>query len=218
MFEMKVDLKEYGHPDVNLPVDPELSRLAAWLPNYFADEVRKGIRFEAEQTIQLGWSLLKLGSTTDGNLIALEPDYETMPVRWVLGVSRTIRLLALQRAVCDECQVEPNFPSIQHAASLPEMVPPADHFTMVRTDPQGNLSGWTIHEGRDVAMRLMSLYEVAIFNRAIIPLLALPVGSIVERNCKSLSISIDGKQYSNSSSELLFLIANEEPFDRLLTI
>ncbi len=218
MFQIRADLREYGHPDVIIQVDPQWSRLADWLPNYFADEVRRGVRFEAEQTIQLGWSLLKLEQTDDGDLLALEPDFETMPVRWVCGVSRAVRLLALQRAVCEECQVEPDFPSMRQATSLPEEVPLAEQFTMARLESQGNISGWIIHEGRDAAMRLVSLYEVALTNKAIVPFLALPAGAVVERDRKVLSVAVSGRHYSTSSSELLARIAAGEPFEVVLPI
>lgn len=212
MNELKANLQKYGHPDVVLRVDARWAGLADGLPSYFEEEVCRGIRFECEQTIQLGSSLLKLEATSDGNLSAFEPDFESMPVNWVEGINRTVQLLAAQRAVCEECQVDPVFPSIQQAAFLPEVTMSADRFKMARLDPEGNHSGWTIHGGVDAAMRLISLYEAAMFNSAFVAFLALPAGSVVELEGKILSVSIGGDDYSSLSSDLLARIATHSLF------
>jgi hypothetical protein len=213
MNELRANLQKYGHPDVIVGVDPRWSQLADWLPSYFAEEVRAGVRFTPDQTVQVGWSLLKLAATSDGNLSAFEPDFETMPIRWVEGVDRTVRFLAVQRAVCDDCQVDPAFPSILQPASSTEVMPAADQFTMVRSEAEGNHSGWTFHRRSDAGMRLLSLYEAAIINRAIVPFLALPVGSIVERDGRALSVSIAGRHISSGSSDLLSRLAERTPFE-----
>jgi hypothetical protein len=218
MSELRAKLQEYGHPDVIVGVDPRWSKLADWLPSYFAAEVRNGVRFAPEQTVQIGWSFLKLAATPDGDLAAFEPDFETMPVHWVEGVSRSVRLLAVQRAVCDHCQVDPVFPSILQPAFSAEVMPGAHQFTLVRSEAEGNHSGWTFHGRSDAGMRLLSLYEAATINRAIVPFLALPAGSVVERNDKVLSVSMAGRHYSSGSSELLSRLAAGKPIEGETTV
>lgn len=212
MSELRAKLQKYGHPDVIVGVDPRWSKLADWLPSFFAEEVHNGVRFAAEQTVQIGWSLLKLAASPDGNLSVFEPDFETMPIRWVEGVNQSVRLLAVQRAVCDDCQVDPVFPSILQPASSTEVMPADDQFTMVRSEAEGNHSGWTFHGRSDAGMRLLSLYEAATINRAIVPFLALPARSVVERDGKALSVSIAGRHYTSGSSDLLSRLAERGPF------
>jgi hypothetical protein len=207
MNELRSSLSEYGHPDIIVRVNARWSGLADWLPSYFAEEVRSGVTFAAEQTVQVGWSLLKLVPTSDGNLSAFEPDFEAMPVHWVEGVDRTVRSLAAQRAVCDDFGVEPAFPSMVQPASAPDLIPPSGQLTMVRSEVQGNHSGWTFHGRADAEMRLLSLYEASLLRRSIVPLLALPAGSVVQRNGDVLSVSINGHERSSASSDILARLA-----------
>ena len=207
MNELRSNLRDCGHPDIIVRVDPRWSGLADFLPNYFADEVRSGVRFVADQTVQVGWSLLKLAATPDGNLSAFEADFETMPVRWVEGVNRTVRSLAAQRAVCDACGVEPAFPSMVQPASAPDPMPAANDLRMVRSEAQGNHSGWTFHGRTDAAIRLLSLYEAALLSRSIVPFLALPAGAIVERSSEALSVILAGRCHTSTSNEILARMA-----------
>ena len=136
-----------------------------------------------------------------------------MPIRWIRGVNRTVGLPAVQRAVCGECQVEPAFPSILQPAFSTELMPTADRFTMLRSNAEGNHSGWSFHEPRDVGGGLLSLYEAATINAAIAPFLALPVGSVVKRDGDGLSVCIEGRHISSGSSDLLSRLAGKESFE-----
>jgi hypothetical protein len=218
MTELRAKLQEYGHPDVIVGVDSRWLELADWLPSYFTEKVRNGVQFAPEQTVQIGWSLLKLAATPDGNLGAFEPDFETMPVRWVEGVNRSVRLLAVQRAVCDECRVDPIFPSILKSAFSTAIIPGVDQFTLVHSEAHGNHSGWTFHGSNDAGLHLLSLYEAATMNEAIVPFLALPAGSVVERDAKVLSLSVAGRHYSSGSSKLLSSLAARAPMEGKSTV
>ena len=204
MTELRAELRgRYDHPDVIVPVEPGLLRVAAWLPDYFVQRVANGERFSADETVQAGWMLLKLRRTSEGDLLVQEPGFDGVPIRWVDGASRCVRSLALQRAICDELGVDTNFPSLRHAASATEPFPRDEGLKMIRTEPAGAHSGWTIHEGTDAGLRLLSLYGAALANPAIIAFLALPVGSIVEREAGVLTVSAGGQQSTSVSSNLL---------------
>lgn len=119
MSEHRANLRAtFGHPDVIVHVDGSLDASAAWLPGYFADQVRSGVRFDPDQTIQVGWAILKLAPNPDGDLLVLEPDFVSMPIKWVEGASRSVRFIVLQRAVCEELGVESAFPSLPSATSV----------------------------------------------------------------------------------------------------
>jgi hypothetical protein len=207
MIKLQTSLREYGHPDIVALVDPEAVQLADWLPDYFTEEVRGGTLFESGQIIQIGWNLLKLEPTAEGSLSVFEPDFDGMPIRWVEGVNRTVRFLVAQRAVCDELRVQPDFPSIRQALSLPASIASLDRFSMTRIEPDGNHSGWVIHDRRDAAMRNLSLYEAATWSPAIVAFLALPPGSVVERNDETLSVATRDNRLSSLSNGLLARLA-----------
>lgn len=203
MNELRACLRDYNHPDIVVRVDPRWSGLADWLPDYFAEEVRQGVKFAAGQTVQVGWSMLKLAARDDGNLSAFEPDFKAMPIHWVEGVDQTVRSLAAQKALCDDCAVEPLFPSIVQPLSAPEILPAGNQLTMVRSEAQASHSGWTFHGRTDTGMRLLSLYEAAVLNRMIVPFLALPAGTVIERTGDVLAVSVAGKRRTSASSEIL---------------
>jgi hypothetical protein len=209
--ELRAELcGNYGHPDILLHVDENLVHLSAWLLDYFAEQVASGVRFAADETIQVGWNLLKLAATPDGDLVIMEPDFKTVPIHWIEGASHTVRDVALQRAVCDDAGVRANFPSVRHAAYAPHQFPADGHFIMARGEPVGSHSGWAFHQRTDAGLHLISLYEAALANRAIIPFLALPSGAIVERDGDGLCVSVSGRRRTPSSSGLLARIVRGE--------
>src|SRR5206468_2525977 len=102
-----------------------------------------GTRFQPDETIQVGWMLLRLAANAEGDLLIQEPDFAGVPIRWLDGANRCVRSLSLQRAVCDEFGVEPEFPSVRDAASATEPFPTGNSFTMSRSESEGAHSGWT---------------------------------------------------------------------------
>jgi hypothetical protein len=202
----------YGHPDIIAWVDKSFDASAAWLPDYFIEQVRSGVRFAEGQTIQVGWTTLKLAANSGGDLVVLEPDLVAMPVRWVEGASRCMRFLVLQRAICEEFGVEPDFPSLRQPASAPDPFAGANNFTMTRLENEASQSGWVFQQGTDAALRMVSLYEAALSNRAIIPFLALPSGSVVSREGNMYSVSAGGRHASSLSSDLLAKLGEAEAF------
>lgn len=177
-----------------------------WLSGYFAEAASRGVRFDAGQTVQLGWMIAKLVTDADGNLELWEPDFRSMPVVWQKGVSATLRQLVLQRAVCDQASAVPSFPSLaQSAVVASDFQDHPGELAMSREEGMGNDSGWLLAtpSSSDHRASLRSLYEVSLRRPDIIPFLALPAGASVEWRHRQIDINIGPTRFSSSSSDLL---------------
>jgi hypothetical protein len=213
MSELRAALHaSYGQPDIIVRAAGVSATLAAWLPDYFVEEARRGVRFAPDQTLQIGWSVLKLYADAAGDLVVFEPDFASMPIKWIEGVSQCVRFLALQQAVCEELGVEPDFPSLAQSAFAPDPLPRAGDFTMSRAEEENRHSGWLLQPEGEAALQVVSLYQAALSNRAIIPFLALPSGSAVKRERGRYSISINGRDTPAPSSELLTRLSEAGAF------
>lgn len=176
----------HGHPELVLAFDADrLPRgdavsVATWLE----ESVASGVRFEPSQTIQIGWSLTRLAEERPGLLALEEPDFASMPIRWVPGVTTTLRHLRLQKDVAASLGVAPDFSSILLPALVCSRVPerPPGGMSRFPADPSlPNDSGWFIgcagpgHDHGDPAeIRRESLYAIACFAPSLVPYLAMP--------------------------------------------
>ena len=83
---------------------------------------------------------------------------------------------------------------------------------MSRAEEENRHSGWLFEQDGEAALRLVSLYEAALSNRAIIPFLALPSGSVVKRERGRYWVSVHGRDASVPSSDLLTRLGQAEAF------
>ncbi len=199
---------KHGHPDIAMAVDGKPG--SDWLISYFNDQVQGGVRFKAGQTIQIGWGLLKLTGDDDGELSVSEPDFSSMPVRWVEGASRVMRHFIIQREVCDQIGVEPLFPSmVEPGVVSPSFVSGPSAFSMSRDQ-----TGWLFVSKHDAGHQaeLHSLYAVGIERPAIIPFLALPSNAEIlwEEGC--VEITLDGLHQSSTSNSFLKKLVDSPAF------
>jgi hypothetical protein len=160
-----------------------------WLIQWIEREVAGGRRFLPEQTVQLGWALLEIRQRTDGTLALFEPDFQSMPVRFVDSVSNTLLHLLLQKSVAESLGVVDDLaiPPLQHSAIVCSKFGSTGGFIMSRVTPVATDSGWFCgcdnethdHQSPDT-LRRISLYEAAVRQNArIIPFLGLPPGIFV---------------------------------------
>jgi hypothetical protein len=195
---------EKAHRDICIEVADAFASTAEWLISYFETEVASGTRFEANQTVEIGWSLLLLRESGDC-LEVWEPDFDAMPIRWCLGVNNTLRHLTLQRSVCQELNCEPVFPSIRHAGAVSPSFVTCDAFTMSRDQPANSDSGWVFREegyaGSDA--ELVSLYQVALQKPTVIPFVALPENASVHLRSNHIEVSFRNLVISSRDNSLL---------------
>jgi hypothetical protein len=196
-----------NHPDFCVVLDDGLESLdSEWIFGYFESAIREGTRFRAEETIQVGWTLVKLLLNERGDLEIWEPTFDVIPIQWTRGATNTFRQITIQRAVCDQLEAEPQFPSIRESGvASGQFVESEGPFRMVRESPDGSDSGWIFSRendpGTDASHR--SLFELAMSDAAIVPFLALPPGAEVHAMSGYVKVSLGGTVVSSDSNKFL---------------
>jgi hypothetical protein len=139
----------YQHPNFVLSLSAELDVGAEWIFGYFESEVRRGIKFQAGQTVQIGWMLVKLVADQSGDLEIWEPRFNATPIDWIRGATSTFHHFTLQREACSQLGVEPEFPSLlQSGVVSSQFLTDSGEFAMSRDDPTGSDS----HSGSQPAL------------------------------------------------------------------
>jgi hypothetical protein len=148
--------------------------------------------FQADQTFRYGWSTMRLVPTdADSSRLAFEElDGTGVPDQWTRGVSRTLIATRLQRDVCDSFSLPAelvDFPSFAHDSIVCDELDPEGALRLHRLAPLADHdSGWFFacqHPGHDHddarTLAHDSLYVHACRFQAVLPFLALPIGSSV---------------------------------------
>ncbi len=183
--------RQHGHLEISVECEDAsaLSRSLRWFLDWIESEVAGGRRFLPEQTIQVGWSILEIRQRTDGTLGLFEPDFHSMPVRFVDSVSSTLLHLFVQKSVAESLRLEEELalPSLREGAIVCAEFGSTEGFIMSRMAPNAGYSGWFFgcdspehdHQSPD-ALRHVSLYEaVTRHGNRTIPFLALPPDTFV---------------------------------------
>ncbi len=163
-------------------LDSNLKCFLQWIES----EVAKGRRFLPEQTVQLGWSMLKVQQRTDGTLSLVEPDFKSMPIRFVDSVTNTLLHVLLQKSVNESLGLPDQIltPSLRDSAIICTKFGSTPGFIMDRLVPKDRDSGWFFgcdsgshdHTKAEALLRV-SIYEAVVRHTdKIIPFLSLPPG------------------------------------------
>ncbi|WP_206957303.1 immunity protein Imm33 domain-containing protein [Trinickia acidisoli] len=193
------------HPDIVVAVDPELDVGTQWLLDFFESEIRRGVVFRSGQTVQIGWMVSMLKANHDGDLEVWEPGFDSMPINWVRGVNKTLQHLLLQREICAQLGVEPDFPSLRQSGVVSANYGADGNFVMARQESCGNDSGWVLaaREDANVEGKRCSLFEVALRDLRVIPFLGLPAGSHVRYSSAGIRVDRERTTVSSDSNEFL---------------
>jgi hypothetical protein len=182
---------QVGHLEISVECDGDsaLAPTLNWFLDWIENEVAIGRRFLPEQTIQVGWSVLEIRQRTDGTLGLFEPDFESMPVKFVDSVSNTLLHLFIQKSVAESLGLvaELDVPSLRDSAIICTDFGSTGGFVMSRTSTKAGDSGWFFgcnnskhdHQSQD-ALRRVSVYEAMTRHEAgAIPFLGLPPDTFV---------------------------------------
>ena len=197
---------QYSHPDIYVNIDDAFSSMSRWLLDYFSNAIRDGIKFKHEETVQFGWSLILLKEDVSGDLEIQEPDFCSMPIVWVSGANNTLRQLTLQREVCAQLDLTPEFPSLRQSGIIPPgFLNSSSGFEMVRDAASGNDSGWVFYnEARDgIKAEHCSLFQISLTHKAIIPFLALPPETCATYSTSNINILSNKKKVSSEDNKFL---------------
>ncbi|HEV2696301.1 MAG TPA: hypothetical protein VG347_25680 [Verrucomicrobiae bacterium] len=161
-----------------------------WLLKWIESGVVGGRRFRPEQKVQIGWSWLEVRQRSDGTLAFFEPDFKSMPLKFIDSVTNTLLHLMLQKYVAESLGLEGEItiPPLVHSAIVCDVFGSTKGFIMSRVAPNASDSGWFFgcdNESHDhdssAVLRRVSLYEAAVCkDDRIISFLGLPSDITVE--------------------------------------
>ncbi|WP_175870773.1 hypothetical protein [Burkholderia sp. BCC0397] len=204
MNDFGANFKEkYNHANMVVPMEAGLEFGAQAILEYFDGQIKQGVIFKDGETVQFGWSIVILKAIDDGTLEVWEPDFSSMPIAWVRGANNTYRHLMVQKEVCTQMGVDPDYPSLRQAAIVRAGFDGNGTFYMIRESEAASNSGWIIGSkySADVSGEFRSLFEMAIKCRKIVPFLALPTGAIVKVDKIGVLIELNGIEVSSKSNK-----------------
>lgn len=154
----------------------------------FADGFEQ-MGFRAGQTVQVGWMILNVVACAQG-LELHEPDMSgVLPVRYVPGITQTLRDTIRQRYVTDSLGLthQLDFPNLAQSVMVCDRLEQGQSLFLTRPDPQkDHASGWVScclqerHDHNDPGvLKLISLYDLACRHPEVVEFLGMPVGSMI---------------------------------------
>jgi hypothetical protein len=193
----------YGHPEFSLhvPANRVPAEDIEWFLDYLATRVAQGERFQAGESLQVGWMYTVLQNGPAGTLCVTEPDMVAIPINFIDSVDRTLLDLRIQRDLVASFDppIEPVFPSLREAVVVHLNYRSSQKLLLSRFDPVDANSGWWVTdcEGNDdsqdaTRFTKISLYQLAVDRPDLIKFFALP---------PDLQVAIDGQRIGVIDSE-----------------
>jgi hypothetical protein len=180
-----------GHPEFTLAYDLRqvLERDVRWYAGVLEQIVQSGSRFKPGDSLQLGWSVVRVTSLPDGTLGLEEYDLKGMPPKRQAGGTESLRVLRLQKDTLESVLPAKSLtlPSLVQSCIVCTRLASSKTFLIQRDAAQGEVSGWFLgcadsaHDHNVVAnLKKVSLYEAIVVHcRAALPFLAFPPGSVI---------------------------------------
>lgn len=177
-----------GHHEftIQLAAEPVVPDAHRKLVGYFENAVASGTTFQPGQTVQLGWSTLRLRDRADGTL-GVEERELTPDEQWTESVDRALSNLWFQREVAADvgCLDEAVFPHQHDDVAVAGCAQGADSLLFSRLaaeDLSADLSGWLLrctanHDHGEYS--LVPLLAIAAVHPNLVQFLALPHGVTV---------------------------------------
>ena len=188
-----------GHPEFVLECDEAIAFMLPFLLEWLEGSVAAGTVFRPGQTMQMGWSALRVEPGENGTLTLSEPDLSGIPDQRLQGVSLTLLALYRQKGAVDSFDpaLPPAFPSMSQGAICCDAYPEAEALLLSRIPGDAQDSGWFFgctREGHDhqstEQLRKGSLYELACRRPAVIEFLAMPAGSYILLDAQENLVSV----------------------------
>jgi len=181
-------LEELDHAELEIHYDDTrvVKADADWLAGHLSDMVMQGDYFDPEQTIQIGWSLLKFREK-NRQLVLCEYDFnDPNNIQWVESVTNTILHLRLQKDAYDsfELPVDIEFANVSDNIYVEKQFMELSNFALIRESANQQNSGWMMRDLRSVDKEFnendynkIPLYELACRRKDTVAWLAMPTGS-----------------------------------------
>jgi hypothetical protein len=204
----------FGHPEFRLAFDSHqvIEPDVIWLTKFLSQNVASGTRYKPDETVQIGWVILKIKSNEEGTLSLFEPDFVEIPINFVDSVTQTLVQLRLQKSVAESIGFEDQitFPSLRQSCLICTRVKDRGSFMMERFEMRENDSGWYLgcfdddhdHNKPDNLQRV-SLYDAACGMLMCVPFLPLPVQTLVKVNGANFTINYKNEPLTPKSNSFL---------------
>lgn len=188
-----------------MAINDDLDMDVNFLFECLASEVRRGARFGAGQTVQVGWMILMFKANRQGGLELWEPDFQSMPIEWVFSLNRTMWHIFKQKEACAQICAEADFPSLLQSGFASQAFLSGLEFSMSRESTNDADSGWLFakYDDQSVESKYCSLYEIAVNNPRVIPFLALLTDSVVQSSSNGLEVRIGSGAIDSCGSDFL---------------
>jgi hypothetical protein len=152
--------------------------------------VEGGSVFAPGQTLQVGWMITQVQRYDETRLTLFEPDMRSLPVKYVPGVTETLRQMMLQLFVIDSLGVtrnEMDIPSIRQSVVVCDRYLEASGVLLMRGKAQNKSdSGWFIgcldkeHDHQNTQnLAKIPLYDAFLNRNAIQGWMAFPSGTLI---------------------------------------
>jgi len=174
------------HPEFSFCIDPNtvVQDDLVWFRSTLEADVLRGSRYQAGETLQIGWMLNSLIQREDGTLGVLEPDFKSIPIVWVDSVTTTLQHLRLQKAVVESVgfggQIQ--YPSILQSGLIGvDLTPQPGRLICDRSEEEGTDSGWFVGNAETACdynnptnLIRLSLYQMSLLVPNVVMFFALP--------------------------------------------
>jgi len=173
----------FGHPEFYIPFTghgEELDFLERFL-HIGENMAAQGASFQAGQTLQYTWAILRVEKYDAGRLTLCEPDMKSWPCEYQRGISQTLKQARDQALAADSVDVPRNELEAPHMRQFAEVhgdAKLAESWRLERHNPNDeDDSGWrfiALPPSENDSIEFISLYELFLAKPAIVSLLALP--------------------------------------------
>ena len=159
------------------------------LVSFLEDSVAEGTRYEDGEIIKFGSMLFRV-AYLDDSLTLQEPDLQSFPIAWKLGITQSMKLMRLQKDITESVglvdEIDP--PSICGSLIVGiDLIQEGETFILERVEPVDSDSGWfvgrndTVLDYNDEAnLNCMSVYQAILNWPQIAGFLALPAGCRID--------------------------------------
>ncbi|MFI5456913.1 MAG: hypothetical protein ACHRXM_15820 [Isosphaerales bacterium] len=182
--------EQLGHPEFVLEAD------VSTVPDIYIREtvetvermVADGSVFRPGETFQIGWMLTRVQEQGPTHLTLEEPDMRSLPIRWIPGVTHTLRQKMVQVFMLDSVSLrhEMQIPSIRQSLITCTRFAASDFFMTRSEGTNERDSGWfvgcldEVHDHNDPGnLCCVSLYEAYLGQKGIQGFVTFPVGATV---------------------------------------
>lgn len=204
---------QYQHPEFRVAYDStivqgDVDTLVSWLEESVAQETR----FKVWETIAFGSMLLRVAAM-DGDLALEEPDLQSFPIEWTLGVTQSIKLMRLQKDIVESVGLDGELDFAEIRSSLlvgTDLANDTEAFFLERAERVGSDSGWFIGsletelDYNDPAnLDRLSVYRAILDWPQVAGFLGLPADCRVEVTGSTLLVSRSGEPLEIKKGSLL---------------